>query len=132
MPIAATTRKNFYKDSVALMRISQTVGGGAGLARVSLLMGTPANKDILGQAGLLVPELGGAAPADLMILVEGEPAALAPALEAIEAALAGDAAAGCGCGRDRAALDRDGRRSASRARRSCRCRCPARTLPPKR
>ena len=89
MPIAATTRKNFYKDSVALMRISQTVGRREGLARVSLLMGTPANKDILGQAGLLVAEFAGAAPADLMILVEGEPGALAPALEAIEAALAG-------------------------------------------
>jgi succinyl-CoA synthetase alpha subunit len=89
VPIAATTKKNFYKDSVALMRISQTVAGRAGLARVSLLMGTPANKDILGQAGLLVPEIAGAAPADLMILVEGEPQALAGALEAIEAALAG-------------------------------------------
>jgi succinyl-CoA synthetase alpha subunit len=97
VPIAATTRKNFYKDSVALMRISQTVAGSPGLARVSLLMGTPANKDILGQAGLLVAELAGAAPADLMILVEGEPGALAPALEAIEAALAGgDAKASAG------------------------------------
>jgi succinyl-CoA synthetase alpha subunit len=93
VPIAATTKKNFYKDSVALMRISQTVGGRPGLARVSLLMGTPANKDILGQAGLLQPELAGAAPADLMILVEGEQGALAPALEAIEAALAGGDAA---------------------------------------
>ncbi|HTO47762.1 MAG TPA: acyl-CoA synthetase FdrA [Burkholderiales bacterium] len=89
MPTAAVTRKNFYKDSVALMRISQTVGGREGLAHVSLLMGTPANKDILGEAGLLVAELAGAAPADLMILVEGEQGALAPALEAIEAALAG-------------------------------------------
>jgi succinyl-CoA synthetase alpha subunit len=89
VPIAAATRKNFYKDSVALMRISQTVAGREGLARVSLLMGTPANKDILGQAGLLVPELAGAAPADLMILVEGDERALAGALEAIETALAG-------------------------------------------
>ena len=89
MPIAATTKKNFYKDSVALMRISQTVGVRAGLARVSLLMGTPANKDILGQAGLLAPEIAGAAPADLMILVEGEERALAGALEAIEVELAG-------------------------------------------
>ena len=93
VPTAALTKKNFYKDSVALMRISQTVGGREGIARVSLLMGTPANKDILGQAGLLVAELAGAAPADLMILVEGEQSALAPALEAIEAALAGGDAA---------------------------------------
>jgi succinyl-CoA synthetase alpha subunit len=89
MPVAARVKPNFYKDSVALMRISQEVLGRAGLARVSLLMGTPANKDLLGQAGLLVPELAGAAPADLMILVDGEEAALAPALQAIDAALAG-------------------------------------------
>jgi len=93
VPTAALTRKNFYKDSVALMRISQTVMGGEGIGRVSLLMGTPANKDILGQAGLLVAELAGAAPADLMILVEGEQDALASALEAIEGALAGGDAA---------------------------------------
>ena len=93
MPTAAVTRKNFYKDSVALMRISQTVAERPGVGRVSLLMGTPANKDILGQAGLLVPELAGAAPADLMILVEGEPGALPAALETIEVALAGGDAA---------------------------------------
>ena len=96
MPIAATARKNFYKDSVALMRIAQTVGARAGLGRVSLLMGTPANKDILAQAGLLVPELVAAAPADLMILVDGEQDALAAALAAIEEQLAGREAAPAG------------------------------------
>jgi len=89
MPVAATVRRNFYKDSVALMRISQEILGRPGLARASLLMGTAANKDLLGQAGLLAPELAGAAPADLMILIEGEAAALPAALEAIAAALAG-------------------------------------------
>lgn len=89
MPIAARVKRNFYKDSVALMRIAQTVGAREGVARVSLLMGTPANKDILEQAGLLVPALADAAAADLMILVEGDEAALAPALEAIDGELAG-------------------------------------------
>ena len=89
MPAAAFVRQNFYKDSVALMRIAQAVQARDGIARVSLLMGTPANRDLLGQAGLLMPELAGAAPADLMIVVEGEQRALAGALEAIETALAG-------------------------------------------
>jgi succinyl-CoA synthetase alpha subunit len=98
VPIAATTKKNFYKDSVALMRISQEVGTRDGLGRVSLLMGTPANKDILAQAALLVPELADAAPADLMILVEGSEAALGPALAAIEGELAGrESSASGGC-----------------------------------
>jgi succinyl-CoA synthetase alpha subunit len=96
VPIAATTRKNFYKDSVALMRIAQAVGSRPGLGRVSLLMGTPANKDILAQGSLLVPELVAAAPADLMILVEGEAAALGPALAAIEEQLAGRETAAAG------------------------------------
>lgn len=89
MPIAARIKPNFYKDSVALMRIAQTVGAREGVARVSLLMGTPANKDILEQAGLLAPALADAAAGDLMILVEGEEAALAPAFEAIDGGLAG-------------------------------------------
>lgn len=93
MPIAASLKKNFYKDSVALMRIAQKVGAGKGLARVSLLMGTPANKDILAQTALLVQALADAAPADLMILVEGDDAALAPALETIEGELSGRDAA---------------------------------------
>jgi succinyl-CoA synthetase alpha subunit len=96
VPIAATTRKNFYKDSVALMRIAQTVGAREGVNRVSLLMGTPANKDILAQGGLLVPQLADAAPADLMILVEGGSDALAPALAAIDGELAGRAATAAG------------------------------------
>ena len=95
MPIAASIRKNFYKDSVALMRIAQLAGAREGIARVSLLMGTPANQDILAQAGLLAAELAAAAPADLMILVEGEQAALAPSLAEIDAQLSGrDTAAG--------------------------------------
>jgi succinyl-CoA synthetase alpha subunit len=89
VPVAARVKRNFYKDSVALMRISQEALGRAGVARASLLMGTPANKDILGQAGLLADELAGASPADLMLVVDGDEAALAPALAAIDAALAG-------------------------------------------
>lgn len=96
MPIAATTKRNFYKDSVALMRIAQAIGARDGVSRVSLLMGTPANKDILAQGGLLAPELAPAAPADLMILVDGDEDALAPALAAIEGELAGRETAAAG------------------------------------
>jgi succinyl-CoA synthetase alpha subunit len=96
VPIAASVKRNFYKDSVALMRIAQTVGTRKGLARVSLLMGTPANKDILAQTTLLVPALADAAASDLMILVDGDEAALAPALEAIDGELSGRDAAPAG------------------------------------
>ncbi len=84
MAITSRLKRNFYKDSVAAMRIAQTVSAGAGLARVSLLMGTPANKDILAQAGLLAPVLADASPMDMMIVVEGADPAVEPALAQIE------------------------------------------------
>ena len=58
----------------------KSVGERDGLKRVSVLMGTPANKDMLLQAGLFSPEIAEAAPADLMILVEGEQTAITAAL----------------------------------------------------
>lgn len=84
MAITSRLKKNFYKDSVAAMRIAQTVSTGAGLARVSLLMGTPANKDILAQAGLLAPALADAGAMDMMIVIEGADYAMEPALAQIE------------------------------------------------
>jgi succinyl-CoA synthetase alpha subunit len=96
VPIVAATRKNFYKDSVVLMRVAQSVASRDGITRVSLLMGTAANKDILVQAGLLALEIAPAAPADLMIVVEGEQAALPQALAEIDARLAGGDAAVAG------------------------------------
>ena len=87
MAIASRLKTNFYKDSVAAMRIAQTVSAAAGLARVSLLMGTPANKGILAQAGLLAPGLAAANPMDMMIVIEGTDQAVEPALAQIEALL---------------------------------------------
>ena len=87
MAITSRLKRNFYKDSVAAMRIAQTVSAAAGLARVSLLMGTPANKDMLAQAGLLAPGFADASPMDMMIVVEGADHAVEPALAQIEGLL---------------------------------------------
>ena len=75
MPISATVRPNLYKDSVALMRVSQRVMEERGVQRATLLMGTPANKAMLAEARLMRPELDDARPADLMIVVEAESSA---------------------------------------------------------
>jgi succinyl-CoA synthetase alpha subunit len=82
--ITGRLKRNFYKDSVAAMRIARTASASAGVQRVSLLMGTPANKDILAQAGLLEPGLAAASPMDMMIVIEGADHAVEPALAQIE------------------------------------------------
>jgi len=87
--IRSITKPNLYKDSVALMRIAETVQAREGVRRATLLMGTAANKDILAEAGLLDAGVSGAGPNDVMLLVEADDAALAGALAEIEHLLAG-------------------------------------------
>ena len=72
MPISATIKPNLYKDSVALMRVAQLVLAQAAVQRATLLMGTPGNKEMLQEAGLMCPELEPARASDLMIVVEAE------------------------------------------------------------
>ncbi|MCC6610372.1 MAG: acyl-CoA synthetase FdrA [Burkholderiales bacterium] len=71
MPVVAAIKPGFYKDSVALMRVAQSIAGRRGIARATLVMGTPANKAVLEQAGLLEENLVAAQPGDLLIVVEG-------------------------------------------------------------
>lgn len=75
MPVAARVKPGFYKDSVALMRVAQALAARAGIARATLVMGTPANKAVLEHAGLLERSLADARAGDLMIVVEGAAAA---------------------------------------------------------
>ena len=72
MPTRAVVRSNLYKDSVALMRIGQRVLAREGVRRATLLMGTPANKDILAQAGMRDAAIEHARPGDVMVIVEAE------------------------------------------------------------
>ncbi len=72
MPISTSIKANLYKDSVALMRIAQVMLARPGVRQATLLMGTPANKAMLAQAGLSSPESEGARPGDLMIVVDAE------------------------------------------------------------
>ena len=82
MPVSVSIKPNLYKDSVALMRIGQLVLAQKGVQRVTLLMGTPANKAILSASGLLDASLEAARPGDVMISVDADTD------EAVAAALA--------------------------------------------
>jgi FdrA protein len=70
-----------YLDSVALMRVSRRLAALPGVENAALMIGTPANKALLREAGLLAGEGEAAGPNDLIIAVRaGDPvAALAQA-----------------------------------------------------
>ena len=62
-------RRSFYQDSVTLMRLTRDMEAVAGVRRAAAMMGTPANRDLLRDAGLLAPEGDAAGPTDLVIAV---------------------------------------------------------------
>jgi FdrA protein len=86
-------QRSVYQDSVTLMRLSRDMEAVAGVQRAAAMMGTPANRELLGQAGLLDKDGGTAGPADLVIAVVADTEAAAEgARAAAEAALVARAA----------------------------------------
>jgi FdrA protein len=57
------------------MRISRQIAGMAGVQEAGLMLGTPANKDILREAGVLGPDGEAAEPGDLILAVRATDAA---------------------------------------------------------
>jgi len=89
---------NLYRDSVSLMQLSAALAKMAGIEQASAVMATPANLDLLREAGLMGATIG-ASPNDLLVAVSGKSAQpLEAALAAAVAALdkAPDQAAGSG------------------------------------
>jgi succinyl-CoA synthetase alpha subunit len=78
-------RRGFYADSVALMRIARALGAAPGVRQASLMIGSPSNKALLADSGLLAKEGRAARPDDLVIAVKAKTAAQAEsALERAE------------------------------------------------
>ncbi|HEX9464843.1 MAG TPA: acyl-CoA synthetase FdrA [Alphaproteobacteria bacterium] len=65
-------RRGLYLDSLALMRISQTLSGLPGVETASLMIGTPANRQILDDAGMLAAAGHEAGANDLIIAIKAE------------------------------------------------------------
>jgi FdrA protein len=78
-------RRGFYLDSVALMRLSRGIAERAGVEEAALMMGTPANKRIMADAGLLAAAGQAAEGGDLVIGVRADTRARAD--EALQEAL---------------------------------------------
>jgi len=77
--VANFVRRGYYADSVALMRVSRGVAALGGVEAASLMIGTPSNKALLRESGLLAKAGEGAKPDDLVIAVRAKTAAAAAA-----------------------------------------------------
>lgn len=65
-------KPNTYQDSVSLMLLSTSLSGSGRVGRVSIMMGTPANKDIFASTGFGTTELDGAGPSDLVVVIDSD------------------------------------------------------------
>ena len=72
-------RSGSYLDSVALMRLTRELNGLDGVEEAGLMMGTPANRAILHEAGVLAAEGEAAGAGDLIIAVRARTEAMAAA-----------------------------------------------------
>lgn len=64
--------KNTYQDSVVLMLLTNEISAIEGVNKVSIMMGTPANKDIFAGSGLRTEELEQATANDMAIVIDAE------------------------------------------------------------
>ncbi|MBC6314464.1 acyl-CoA synthetase FdrA [Listeria grandensis] len=85
-------KENAYQDSVVLMLLTNKISTIDGVNRVSIMMGTPANKDIFGTSGLRTAELEAASANDMAIVADTDDASkLNEILEEVDAFLASQA-----------------------------------------
>jgi len=92
MPTAHKVISREYRDSVALMQLSATLAKLPGIKQASAVMGTENNISLLRQGGMNIGNIP-VGPNDLLIVVEGDEAALAPALKEAQARLSSQGSA---------------------------------------
>jgi FdrA protein len=87
--IRVQLRPGAYYDSVVLMQLQRGLAALPGVEDAGVVMGTPANKDVLAQSDLLTPAAQGAGIDDLIIAVRAhDDAAALAALAQVDALLA--------------------------------------------
>jgi len=86
MSVVVGIRRNMYKDSVSLMRLSSTLADRPGVREAAVVMGTEQNLDILREAKLYTSALDEVRPNDLVVALSTE--SESAGREAIEFALA--------------------------------------------
>ena len=71
MPVGWMVRRSSYFDSIALMRAAERARQVAGVTDVAAVMGTPANRAMLADAGLASKEMPETSVSDLLVAVRG-------------------------------------------------------------
>ncbi|RCX14406.1 FdrA protein [Fontibacillus phaseoli] len=90
-------KPNLYQDSVSLMLMSNKLSDIDGVNQVSVMMGTPANIDIMKNTGMYTTDLDKAAPSDLCIAIDAESEEIVgTVLEEVEQFLKNQATASAG------------------------------------
>lgn len=79
MAVRAVVWWSYYRDSIILMRGAEGLRALPGVREAAVLMGTPANHELLASAGLSTPDIKDAAAGDLVIAVDAESNAAAEA-----------------------------------------------------
>jgi succinyl-CoA synthetase alpha subunit len=79
MALLTLVKPSFYQDSVALLALARELRARPDVAEAAALMGTPANRELLAQAGLLTAEAAAAGPNDLVVVIDAAPDAALPA-----------------------------------------------------
>jgi succinyl-CoA synthetase alpha subunit len=98
MHTATRVIANTYRDSVSLMQLSASLTEAKGVEQASIVMATPANLDLLREAGLLDGAVDARA-SDVLVLVRAQSSAAAnDALERAAAMLRAQPASGGGAG----------------------------------
>src|SRR5437763_9176348 len=87
-------RPNRYQDSVTLMQVAVKLRAIEGIEDASLMMGTEPNKEMLHDAGLLMPEGRAAGPNDLIVALRGTQEAVGAVAGQLEALLQGEVETG--------------------------------------
>ena len=75
--VRAVVKRSTYQDSVVLLALARQLRAGTGVLEVAALMGTPSNRDLLAQSGLLTPEAAAAGANDLVLAIRANSAVAA-------------------------------------------------------
>ncbi|AEB30431.1 succinate--CoA ligase (ADP-forming) subunit alpha [Carnobacterium sp. 17-4] len=71
-------KNNSYQDSIVLMLLTNKINTVEGVNNVSIMMGTPANKDIFKTGGLYTPELEKASANDMAVVLDVKDESVVP------------------------------------------------------